>query len=551
MRQADRSSNNQGEPANDYPLRRALPGIANRYTLLDRSSESHETTSSGRKRKLQEFTEQNYLQAKRPKSSRDLMPPPSLSITRRSNAPPHSREQNRESTGGHRPSLESNRSHSNQSRNGKPGLQVNENGSWQSANRRSQLEEGVSQIRLSSSMEESPSVYMSGALPTAPSRRPIPREIASRGVESPRGVQAPFNPLTQTRTNTDHRTQRDDVRFLKPLDRGPGTINTQIRAHSPGYPQQQVLKESSQQTLPNAAMENRYAYDGAPGVLLQQYSSSSMNRETYDGTAMNKYPQQQGPTESAYSAHFPPSSRNIQTTDVPATPAPQRRLYSAAVSRQDSVASPFFRNTTSNFHNNHSRQPSQVPTAPRPGTVQQIAHSYRMAPAAPPDWREPRSINGLSFITSTYNVKNEPIYRREAPAYNDRHISQPFLMSPMPRNEAGLFRRPDVPPANAYAQNQPYAFAAPPSTMGNSYVRQVAPLPLSLPPAVSYYRGSLTARGLARDDVLSIKGARSGPAGLPLRGSDAHRGGFATRDSDYAGSRGLFSSTGGRRSVRR
>ncbi|KAJ9665117.1 hypothetical protein H2201_004777 [Coniosporium apollinis] len=528
VRQNDRSSNNQ-----------------------DRSSESHETTSSGRKRKLQEFTEQNYLEAKRPKSSRDLMPPPSLPITRKSNAPPHSREQNRESTGGHRPSLGSNRSHSNGSRNGKPDLQIYENGSWQSANRRSQLEEGVSQIRLSSGMEEPTSAYMSGALPTAPSRRPTPREVASRGVESSRGVQPPFKPLTQTRASTDHRTQRDDMPFLKPLNRGPGTTDMQSHAHSPGYSQQQALKENLQQTLPDVAMDNRYAYDGAPHMPLEQYPSSSMKRETYDRTAMNKYPHQQGPTEPAYSAHFPSSSRTIQMSDIPVTPAPQRRLYSAGVSRQDSVASPFFRNTTSNFHSNNSRQPSQVLNASHPGTVQQIAHSYRMAPVAPLDWREPRSINGLSFITSPHNMNNEPIYRREAPAYNDHHTLQPFLMSPMPRNEAGLFRRPDVPPANAYTQNQPYAFAAPLPTMSNSYVRQVAPLPSGLPPAVSYHRGSSTARGFARDDVLSIKGARSGPAGLPHRGSDTHRGDFVTRDPGYSGSRGLFSSTGGRRSIRR
>jgi hypothetical protein len=282
-------------------------------------------------------------------------------------------------------------------------------------------------------------------------------------------------------------------------------------------------------------MENQKRWGlGHPFMHQSPFGSSVSveirpNRSTYNGT--------NGHTNRVYSQ--PPFG--------PTTPAPRRHQNPGH--QIESVVSPFFRSSQ-----------NQAPVHSRPSVAEPQDSSNRSAAFQSQrsrmsdlqaGWREPRSLNGLSFFDSPVNSRNEPIISHQVrrivelePTPPSHHYQSRHLDS------RGFITRPETPyvgdSAYGSSQNRP------------SYSRQAprhSQTAISLP---HFSRSSVSRIGQVSSSMPFIISSQSLASTQP-RWENLQRAGVRSSRNTFgsiagnafaAPSRTLFSGAG-RRSVRR
>lgn len=231
-----------------------------------------------------------------------------------------------------------------------------------------------------------------------------------------------------------------------------------------------------------------------------------------------------------------------QPNTMPSYPVTPLRPSANDMKHQEykSVASPFFRKTSTAQRPPTRGTVSQSPAARGYTGVLQQQPSFRMQPA----YRGPqqvghgiaRSLNGFSFIQDPHSVAgNEHLYERRPPT--TATYQNTLVVPRTPRNAQGLFARPDLP-------RQPRAlYTSESSTYTAGQPSQVAHLPSRDPSTSSLYIPQSQRAPMHDAALLSIRGARGGVV--------PSQAGRTYAKSPYGQSRVLFSAAGGRRSVRR
>ena len=227
------------------------------------------------------------------------------------------------------------------------------------------------------------------------------------------------------------------------------------------------------------------------------------------------------------------SDRNVFN---PKTPTPR---HVNNVKHQESVLSPFFKSTQRDNHvfartRDSLKKPQSVHQS-----FPEVLQGYKMAPA-PLNRTEPRSLNGLSFINSPQDTMKESFYEsRNLRIVDPRSLRLPLTYS-SPRNEQRFFLRSN----NSHSS---FIRRETLSTLPHqSYSRQAATLPSSMPSSILDDRSLRPSKSFSNGSTLAAIGVKSGTVHRASYPSTAGGSG-----DQYFPSHGLFSSTGGRRSVRR
>ena len=227
------------------------------------------------------------------------------------------------------------------------------------------------------------------------------------------------------------------------------------------------------------------------------------------------------------------SDRNIFN---PKTPAP-RQINNAK--HQESVLSPFFKSTQrNNYVFARARDSPNKPQSVHQ-SFPEVLQGYKMAPA-PLNRTEPRSLNGLSFINSPQDTMKESFYESRNPRIVDPRSSRLPLTYSSPRNEQRFFLRSND-SHSSFIRRETL------STLPHqSYSRQAATLPSSVPSSILDDPPLRPSKSFSNGSTLAAIGVKSSTVhGASYPYTVGGSGG------QYFPSRGLFSSTGGRRSVRR
>lgn len=545
---------NSGFP-NGYSSDRTLSGPATNFCVRsDATATQDDVHSSGKKRKRAEYLEsQSNMQAeaayKHKPSSSGLMPPPALPLSRR----PSNRA---EHDGDGRMLADHNRHESNRTthpttgRINDPALQIYENGRWHSVKDQDH-KRSAEGVHGSHTATRSHSSLTDNTHPAATFHLDKDTNSSTRDRG---GVNPPFNLPAQVQSYERGSGERESLPFLQPLQR----FNRSLEPHV------ESSRAQGSRYFANTAAIGRgperlatYAHDHYVDNGAQPYRHTLKPPNTepvLDREALGRLPtralRNTALPATAARAYPTPSSRMFPERDQylinPRTPPPRRHFESHGLVQGEPVASPFFESRT---HQIPSSESMRVLQQDNPATEHSPMQGYRMARAST-HWNEPRGINGLSFISEPYTHSGQPIYQNERFGTAAVGSHRPLMVPPTPRNEQGFFQRPDIPPSSSYAAQH----VAPVSRHRYSYVRQAAPLPSAMPSVPVKLHPAYSARTSTRHDALStIRGAKSSQTVSPHRGRRdpyVQPESFIRRDQSLV-SRGLFSSAGGRRSVRR
>ncbi|KAL5409038.1 hypothetical protein PMIN03_006201 [Paraphaeosphaeria minitans] len=230
-----------------------------------------------------------------------------------------------------------------------------------------------------------------------------------------------------------------------------------------------------------------------------------------------------------------------RTITNPVTPAPVR--FQRPTDEVDNVVSPFF---GSSIHRSQPLPRSQFTEHDVSSSRSGVFPSRHHRPSLDTDWREPRSLNGLSFFGSPMNDRNERIgWRRETqpqehatslPQHRSRYINtQGFLVRPDAARSPGAH--------GAYAPVGQFSSLQTPNRSATSFPSfsrpsqsQATRLPSAMP---SMILGSSPRRRSQTQNV-----------GLPGVRSSHHPRGHVSGGANSTSARPVFSSTR-RRVIRR
>ncbi|KAF2737262.1 hypothetical protein EJ04DRAFT_431119 [Polyplosphaeria fusca] len=247
-------------------------------------------------------------------------------------------------------------------------------------------------------------------------------------------------------------------------------------------------------------------------------------------------------------AHMHDGSR--ATVVNPVTLAPQRPRQPKQ--RVESVVSPFFR---SSQHYGKVASKAGVNQRDHSSPASDVYQYQRPTRArAKTDWREPRSINGLSFFDSPRNTRNAPI--EYEPAYTQHSPAAHFTTSQTRNiNSQGFMIRPDT---GRYPWRGDSAYG---SAFSHPYARQASerthsaiPFPLA-PPRASYSQAAPLPSAIS--SIVSSNRFTRPPSRINLD-SLSHAGvrssrpshGYIAGNGSATPARNMYSSAG-RRTVRR
>jgi len=300
----------------------------------------------------------------------------------------------------------------------------------------------------------------------------------------------------------------------------------------------------------------------------------SVNREPlrmFSQSALNSQITVPRLTSAAHHPHDIPIHKNRQQVNlsssprrsepfVPLTPSPQGNSAGAFL-QKESVISPFFRRTGAIQYSG----PVRIPDRQQSSTsisARNPTQDYGMLP--PPSKSITSAHRGLNSLSSSSKPREPPSHR---PIYTPAHYdtSHSFLAPSTPRNALGLFQRPDavsVPSSPYFSKNQ---FPPHPSisTRPNYFARPIGPLPSSTPsirsniyPQVQKPAHRVTSRTSTafRNHTFGGSGSRSGisrPSREWARSSSNLQLNDLIGKDERAGKDSLYSTTSGRRSVRR
>lgn len=471
-----------------------------------------------------------------PPTSRDLMPPPTKPLSRMKSMRkiiPTLRK--KFSSGRASPAPFSNHASD-------PDVQMYDDGHWEAVDAPTQPSSDRERPPTRHGYrQETP--YMSGALPVECPRQPTASQeyqllpgvgMRNENAEFTFRSQSPVKMTPQGSSGLP--TERSYIRLMDGLSRETGldlglqdprgSIDSQ---HPSTHQHRQIADAQQSHVETNGAKRRNRGY----AFLHQSPDNAPSSLYAHPGHLRSN------PTDNFTRAH---NSVSIN----PVTPAPAR--FHRPVEEVDNVVSPFFKSSNRN---------SQVFS--RPGVAEREdshnhcgAYRFPRPRATEPqgDWHEPRGLNGLSFMNSPLNERNEPIeYRVERRAteymatprhYLARNIdSRGYITRPEPGRSPflndsayGSFNRPYSRKASIHSQS-----AIPFPSFGRSSQSRAGRLPPTMPSIVS---SRSPARSRPQWDNLERVGVRSS------HHSQAHIPGI----SFTTPSRDSFSSTG-RRSVRR
>ena len=298
----------------------------------------------------------------------------------------------------------------------------------------------------------------------------------------------------------------------------------QLSLQSPHH-QQGPLYMPTENDRSNEHESQLVKHDRGPGVT--QYDLAY-------GTVAGQANYQARPQLPAFSESY----QNLQSPftapirDPHAPHSPQKTSHAPA----PSGFSPFFK------HDSAAQRPPTVQRPPTRGSFVRPQYAGRTRESgierrktqtdtvAAQRYNEPRSLNGLSFIDKPHrpgdyqSLYQSPSYRQEETCQSQR----PFMVPQTPRNSQGLFQRPDRLPA-------PASYAS--SRAQSNIQRRLQSLPHSHGPPVPF-------NGSQDQELSQVRG---------VRGVSSQRGmsSYQRPAPMYDKPRTVFSSAGGRRSVRR
>ena len=393
-------------------------------------------------------------------------------------------------------------------------------------------------IRRSPSSKQSIQIYEDRCWTTTqPDQLTQPRRV---GVDA---AQAPIAPQFQRELPCrpppmqSNYSKYTDSHYHNRLRSGRAFANSQQNAITDTHPAQSLapLNSHSQyraEGLFRAPAANHRQEGNIRLIPHERYERLNQDDSNYRTVAQQRGEQTRPPLQEI--------SRADQNCQLPfpvralrpqGTPAQQEISPAPAVS----VTSPFFE------RGGQIRPPTERPPTrgsfvhpPHPTGVRDATSGYRMAQpsaAGRTGYSQQRSQNVSAFANRLYQPANHhQAYHssQDRPFTRVQHQS-PFMAPQTPRNSQGLFQRPDRPPPSATSH-------APSKPQSGFHQGRV-----SLPPAT----GPSVPRTAGEDSAVSrIRG---------VRGVNSQREPSSLNPSAaaYSAPRNLFSSAGGRRSVRR
>lgn len=341
------------------------------------------------------------------------------------------------------------------------------------------------------------------------------------------------SPVYQAQLSASHNV---DPRFQEPM------YDSQARQeHYQPLPQTQ-RQPQFEYTHPHegkisSSYEDRRTISHGPRVSTfnEGYGTVAMQLEDQQREPLQIFTQPQldngREDEFSYSARRDP---RMNDSDV----SIQHRMPSAQNAREmtASVSSPFFkRGPTFSRAVTHQHQSTANDSRLQYSDAhQRLSQDHRMVPVRR-DRGQPLSVNGLSFIEQPHrSTDNQPLYRQLSIA--PQHETQ-LAVPQTPRNSQGLFQRFNGPPL-------PASYA--PVRSQSSIPRSRFTLLPSTQSLVPVTNGAIARRQDADEALSQVRSIR----GVSSRHGMFSRNMYSAGPS-YGASRTLFSSAGGRRSVRR
>ncbi|KAK8255032.1 hypothetical protein HDK77DRAFT_20595 [Phyllosticta capitalensis] len=293
------------------------------------------------------------------------------------------------------------------------------------------------------------------------------------------------------------------------------TFETDVGAshgHQNGIPVRHNLRQYYEQVTPNLQRLDR------PQTRGQEFAHQ------------NRKPQQE-----LYSRR-PPVTR--EAPPGPVTPLPRKIQAPGTVRLSKSGSSPFFK------RGHHESAMPGLSANARMGSVSKNMQNLRMTPAQQ-GWDKPRTLNGLSFIRDPRGTSNELLHAQQVNPRNGSYDNYSMQLGAVRPSEAGLFKRPEPPQqrlSSSYFQNGSGAATNKTSTFQPASRSQLRPShnPRIVPPSADH-------------EALHIIQSSRNAAATP----SFYQNQIFDRNVDHAPShpqmesRGLFSSMGRRRTVRR
>lgn len=245
------------------------------------------------------------------------------------------------------------------------------------------------------------------------------------------------------------------------------------------------------------------AHDSRP-----QHGIDAPKRWSFGHAFLHQSPN--GASSSAY-PHPDPLRSNPASHDAndwpsqepinPITPVPARSQQQTQSG--ESVVSPFFKSSN---RNSHVLQRARVAEPEDSSLHHSDAYQFRRrpVPANQTDWREPRTLNGLSFFNSPLNGRHEAIDHRFSYVNAD-----PFMLQEQSYKSSGRSLHPRQPAAASRS-------AIPFLSLKRSSNPQAAPLPSPMPSIVASERPLLRSSSAHRNNLANagVRGSQVGDVRL-------------------------------------
>lgn len=300
-----------------------------------------------------------------------------------------------------------------------------------------------------------------------------------------------------------------------------------------------------------------HVYEKGPVGLLRAEPPHTGNRrilEAQPQSSRNRLPMARPPTrgsEAGYAAsrHSHPQpyyqpDRHPNFNYAPVTPLPRRHPPPRSSQVPSQNSSPFFTRGQGGVRSGLSPALAGLSANARVGTVSKETRS--LPSHRQPDWTHPRSLNGLSFMTVPRGQnRNEPLlHANNVGASRNLNINDPFNPHNPQHTNNNPFKRPNKPRLSSSYFNS-----------GASQPAMQAPGPYTtrrMPPISNFVPAPPSRRIFTRDDALNTVNVPRTHVATSFyqnqeRGMDPSR----LQNGTAMDSGGLFSSAGGRRSVRR
>ncbi|KAF2840658.1 hypothetical protein M501DRAFT_624742 [Patellaria atrata CBS 101060] len=277
--------------------------------------------------------------------------------------------------------------------------------------------------------------------------------------------------------------------------------------------------------------------------LRGSLSASNGIRDQYEVPGLIQDPRILHPDRNV--GHLPSTPSRVQQISLPPPGMyvkpdhlGERRYNTVGSLPLDSTLNSFSNNRNTTVYRPHSRYQNDS-VAPNPAHRRPpISQRFNVSSTAP-SYRNPRSLNGLSFIEEPYDVVNEPLLQSSTRSRMYSGLTEPSRSVNPHVDGNGIFHRSEIPPSSHIRSGAPAA-----SPRDEQLFRAVPDLPSSTPSV--YQNIPPTLNG-------GFSNIRDGRISFPVRSTavSQRRMTEPIRRDDKAPSRGLFSSTGGRRVVRR